>query len=331
MLRMKPAFDSLVGQTPDGFVVLEEIGHGAGSVVYRAMEPGANNRLVALKVMNRVEQRLLSTGGPPGRNPFQREAKIAQLFDDPGIVRIHKTGQLPDGRFYVAMELVDGMTLEQELSHRPRIPWDEATDIAESIARATSCLHAQQIVHRDLKPGNVMVRFSKDGRLRIKLIDFGLAKLAVEWDDDAAGIDARVIGTPQYMAPEQASGQGTTYATDVYAMGAILYESICGKPVLALKRPSAEACQAYLVARRPVPSIPVTTLVPDCPPAVVSVIERALDHDPEVRPRDAGVFAEAVADAAEEARAAQRLRAGTLGRLGRRLGALFRSIGGGRG
>lgn len=323
MQRVKPVSDSLVGQTPDGFVVLEEIGRGAGSVVYRAMQPAANNRLVAIKVMNRVEQRLLDDRSK-GRNPFQREAKIAQLFDNPGIVRIYKTGRLPDGRFYVAMELVDGMTLEQELVHRDRIPWPEAAAVAERIASAVACLHGEQIVHRDLKPGNVMVRAGKDGRLRIKLIDFGLAKLAVEWDDDAAGIDARTIGTPQYMAPEQANGGGTTYATDVYAMGAMLYEMICGKPVLALRRPSADACHNYLIQRRPVPAIPVATLVPACPEPIVRLLEGTLSYDPDARPRDATYFGDAVRAAVESSGGASDSSASALSRLGRRIGGLFK-------
>ena len=101
MAEMKPNSGGLVGQTADGYVFLKEIGTGAASVVYQAMEPAANNKLLAIKVLDRAEQAL--AGGENPRNPFIRERKIAERFSEPGILRVFRTGELFDGRFYMAM------------------------------------------------------------------------------------------------------------------------------------------------------------------------------------------------------------------------------------
>lgn len=282
--------DPLVGQVADGFVVLKRIGSGASSVVYQAMERAKDSRLVAVKVIDGAEQRLLAAAGQTG-NPFEREARFSRVVKDPAIVRIFKTGRLGDGRYYVAMEWVKGMTLEEELHHRKAIPWREASELIRLTADAVASLHSIDIIHRDLKPGNLMVRTSKDGKVRVKLIDFGIAKLSHERDDIGAGVDPASIGTAGYVAPEVAAGGGTERRSDVYALGAMLYQCIVGRPVIGLERPSREGIVEYLASEAPIPSTPMQPS-DDLPEALVELVHRCLSRDPLRRPADANSVAE---------------------------------------
>lgn len=256
------------------------------------MERARDNRLVALKVLDATEQRLLQRRVGARGNPFEREARFSRVVKDPAIVRIFRTGRLPDGRFYVAMELVSGATIEEHLDQGGRFSCAEAVDIIRQAARAVGTLHAIDIIHRDIKPGNIMVYSAKDGRTRVKLIDFGLARLSHERDDVGAGVEPGSVGTPLYMAPEQARGGGTSTRTDVYALGAILYEMLARVPALDLRRPSAAACLDYLRGENPVPARTLAQAAgADIPPAVADAVERILSRDPARRPADGAAMA----------------------------------------
>ena len=291
MPGMRPNSSALIGQTIDGYVILKEIGGGATSVVYQALEPRADNRLLALKVLDQAERDL--AGGVRAANPFRREMSIARRFKDPGIVRIFRVGELHDGRFYQAMELVEGMSLAEELRHRETIPWREACEIAEALSWSIAPLHEEGVVHRDVTPRNVMVRLGKDKRIHTKIIDFGTAKLPGEWDDDLA----QPMGTPQYMAPEQADGRGATVTSDVYAMGALLYEMLSGGSVLGLARPTGEACADYLKGQAPIPAVSLAEASPDIPEPLQAFVQRSLARDPGQRPTDAFAFGHELGDA----------------------------------
>ncbi len=292
MAHASQAGTDLTGQDADGFLVLQRIGQGAASVVYQAMERTRDNRLVALKVLDATEQRLIQRRVGARANPFEREARFSRVVKDPAIVRIFRTGRLPDGRFYVAMELVAGATIEEHLAQGGRFSWAEAVDIIHQAARAVGTLHAIDIIHRDIKPGNLMVYPAKDGRTRVKLIDFGLARLSHERDDVGAGVEPGSVGTPLYMAPEQARGGGTSPRTDVYALGAILYEMLARVPALDLRRPTAAACLEYLRGDHPVPARTLAEAgAGDVPPEVARVVDRCLSRDPARRPADGAAMA----------------------------------------
>jgi len=275
-----------VGQEVDGFLFVQVVASGPGSTVYRAMQRAVNDRLVAVKVLDAVEQRLLLSG-QDDLNPLWRETRFSQTVRTPSIVRVFTTGRLPDGRYYVAMEFVEGPTLEEELRERGAFGEDEMLALVSQIAGAVGCLHQKRIVQRDIKPANLILRIVKDGPSRVKLIDFGQAKLAHHRDDWSSLGEQWVPGTPRYMAPEQARGEGTTPASDVYAVAAIAYELLTGKPVLALKRGNAETCLAYLRSERPLPTLPIRDVCPSVQPAVGEVIGRCLSRDPAARPEDA--------------------------------------------
>lgn len=223
--------------TVPGYEDVVEIGRGGMGVVYRARQVGLNRR-VALK--------MILTGVHADAEELQRfrlEAEAVARLEHPNIVRIYEVGEL-DGRPFFALEYVDGGTLEERLAHTPQPP-REAAALVEKLARAMHFAHQRGIVHRDLKPANVLLsgagasatstpqpgaNASGSDETVPKITDFGLAK---RLDSDLSNTcSGTVLGTPYYMAPEQARGQGRQVgpAADVHALGAILYEMLVGRP-----------------------------------------------------------------------------------------------------
>ncbi len=222
-----------------GYEVLEELGRGAMGVVYRARQVRLK-RLVALKMILAGPH-----AGARERARFENEAQAVARLQHPHIVQIHEIGEA-EGRPFLCMELVRGGTLAQKLAAGP-LPSSLAARLVETLARAVHHAHEEQIVHRDLKPSNVLlsgesrVPGDEERPLAPKITDFGLAKLLDREADGAepGGTDLTQgpVGTPPYMAPEQASATsgcggavGPGRSIDVYALGAILYESLTGRP-----------------------------------------------------------------------------------------------------
>ena len=266
----------LVGHALDGRYELRElIGEGTFGRVYR----GYDRRLareVAIKVI-----KPWWSEDPEWAESFGHEAQLLARVSDPGIVQIFDVGEAEEGRYYVT-ELVDGESLAALLRRGGALaPW-RAGEIAEQICRALERAHAQQIVHRDIKPANVLI--SSLGR--VKVGDLGVARLAEGTTD---GGTATIVGTPRYMAPEQANGQPVSPATDVYSAGIVLYEMLAG-------RPPFNGDSAVEIALRhvqaPVPPLPAGT-----PWSLEQVAVRALAKDPADRYRSAAEMAAALADA----------------------------------
>ena len=200
-----------------GYEILQELDRGGMGVVYKARQVGFN-RIVALKM-------ILSGAhaGAAERRRFRIEAEAVARLQHPNIVQVYEVGE-HDGMPYFSMEFCPGGSLGQKLQGTPLAP-KEAARLVETLAQAVQAAHDKGVIHRDLKPGNVLM--AEDGTP--KVVDFGLAKQM-----DAAGQtqSGAVMGTPSYMAPEQAAGQVKEIgpATDVYALGAILYECLTGRP-----------------------------------------------------------------------------------------------------
>ena len=253
-----PYAPDLSGLALDGRYELHAvIGEGTFGRVYR----GRDRRLarpVAVKVI-----KPWWAEDPDWVQSFEREAQLLARVSDPGIVQIFDVGHAPEGLYYVA-ELVDGESLEQRLRRGPLAPAD-ACEVAEQLCRALAQAHLQSIVHRDVKPANVLI----SARGRVKVGDFGVARLAEGSTDGAA---ATIVGTPRYMAPEQARGRPTTPATDVYSVGVVLYEMLAGRP------PFTENTAVELALRHvqdPPPALPAGT-----PGALVAIVKCALAKDP---------------------------------------------------
>jgi WD40 repeat protein/predicted Ser/Thr protein kinase len=211
---------SSIGDGPPqvpGYEVLKELGRGGMGVVYKARQ-GRLDRMVALKVISAA-----AYAGPEERTRFHTEAESLARLQHPNIVQIHEQGEA-NGQFYLVLELVEGDSLSHKLAGAP-LPPPAAARLTETLARAMHSAHGRGVVHRDLKPANVLL--AADGTP--KITDFGLAK---KLDDVGQTQSGAILGTASYMAPEQARGlsKATGPAVDVYALGAILYECLTGRP-----------------------------------------------------------------------------------------------------
>jgi hypothetical protein len=272
-----------------GYEILNELGHGGMGVVYRARQL-ALKRIVALKVLR---------AGPHAsaaeRARFRLEAEAVARLRHPQIVEIHELGE-HDGQPFFALEYVEGGTLAQQLAGQPQPP-HQVAELVESLARAVACAHQVGIVHRDLKPGNVLMAHSPCSRdaqrsasdplrsasrlpdaLVPKVADFGLAK-HVEGPDKLTSSGA-VLGTPAYMAPEQASGvtRNLTPAADVWSLGAILYECLTGRPPFL----DASPAQTVVCVLSDDP-LPPRRLVPQVPRDLEAICLKCLEKDPKRR------------------------------------------------
>lgn len=216
------------GTTVAGRYRLERIlGRGGMSEVYLADDTRLD-RKVALKVLSRA-----LAGDPQFVKRFGREARAASALSHPNVCVIHEVGETDDGRPFIAMELVEGKTLEARLESGP-LPAGEIVEIGIQVADALDAAHSKGVVHRDIKPGNVSV----NDRARAKVLDFGLAKRMAGFDDEAATDRSSLLttqagmllGTPYYMSPEQALGRPVDHRSDIFSLGTLLYELVTGRP-----------------------------------------------------------------------------------------------------
>lgn len=230
------------------YELLEEIGRGGMGVVYKARQKSLD-RLVAIKMI--LASHLASAEHV---RRFQVEARAAARLRHPNIVHIHEVGQA-HGQHYFAMEYIEGRSLAERLAQGP-LERSAAVRLVAQVARAVGHLHREGVVHRDLKPSNILL----DAAEQPYVTDFGLAKVfAVAGDPTATGV---VAGTPSYMAPEQAAGRNAEVgpASDIYSLGAILYELLTGQPVFREETPldtllQVLACEP-VAPRRVNPKIP---------------------------------------------------------------------------
>jgi eukaryotic-like serine/threonine-protein kinase len=245
-----------------GYEILDEIGRGGMGVVYRARQLGLK-RLVALKMV--LASRYAS---PQQLARFQREAEILARLHHPNVVQIHEVGDL-EGMPFFCMEYLEGGSLAGKVNGQPQPP-QAVAELVESLARAVHAAHEQGIVHRDLKPANILL----DGAGVPKITDFGLAK---HWREEAGQTGSHIVGTPSHLAPEQVRRDGVAIgpATDVYALGVMLYELLTGR--VPYRGESSMDTVLQVLHEEPVPP---SRLRPRLPADLETITLRCLNKNP---------------------------------------------------
>jgi tRNA A-37 threonylcarbamoyl transferase component Bud32 len=265
-LRAVPTQEEKLPEFVARYRVIERLGSGGQGEVFRAIHPLLGQDVVIKWARRSVPQEL--------RQQLIDEARILVRLDDPGLVRVYDA-DLHDGRPFIVMEYVPGRTLA-EMLQRQEMPWQQAVALVADLAAILARLHPRGVYHRDLKPANVLV----DAAGKPRLIDFGLACLDQAWQQIAPPEDGILCGTFAYMAPEQARGQGSVGGhTDVFGLGAILYQLLTRQP---LYRGKTQTEVARLARQAQV--TPPRQLAPAVPPALEGLCLRALAADPAKRP-----------------------------------------------
>jgi serine/threonine-protein kinase len=216
---------------------------------------------------------------PESVKRFVAEARAIASIDHPGIVDVFGFGRVADGRAYLVMELLEGENLADRMK-RGRVPLDEGCEIARQVARSLEAAHAKDVVHRDLKPENVFIVKAVDEQVRVKLLDFGLAKQTNNEDGLVARTrTGQLLGTPLYMSPEQCKSKGVDHRTDIYALGCMCYELFAGRVPFDCDN-IAELISAHLVNEPPRPSEIDPSISPELDKLLFSMIAK----DPDTRP-----------------------------------------------
>ena len=259
----------------DRYELLEHLATGGMAVVFKGWDHRVQ-RPVAIKMLRQLER-----ADRDAVSGFQREAHAIAMLNHPNVVRAYDFFE-EYGCCYLVMELVDGLNLKQRLRHGGPIPQVEAIAIAEQVCSALEAVHAQGFVHRDIKPQNILL--DADGN--VKVADFGI----VHFQQSATlTADGMVLGTADYIAPEQARGEDLSPATDVYALGVVLFEMLTGQVPFTGATPTAVATRH---ASEAVP--PPSRVMPAVSPFVEAIVLRALQKQPARRYQSAASFAEAL-------------------------------------
>jgi len=276
--------DPLIGKTlNEKYCIEARLGIGGMGTVYRARHV-LIDRLVAIKILN---QRFVEDDSARAR--FQREAKAAGRLQHLNAVSVTDFGETPEGYVYIVMELLEGRTLREIVAKEAPLEIARAVSIMLQTSAAVAAAHEAGVIHRDLKPANIFVTQRSDVPAVVKVLDFGIAKVAAETldDDDPKNLTqvGVMIGTPRYMSPEQCNGLTLTPSADVYSLGVIFYEMLTGSVPFSGSSPLAIALKHASDYPRPPREI-----VASIPEDLEWLVLRTLEKRPEDRPADASEF-----------------------------------------
>jgi serine/threonine-protein kinase len=305
--------DPLIGNMlSERYLLLGRIGQGGMGTVYVAEDTNLDGKKVAVKVLPKYLAKM-----PGVASRFVQEAKLAPKIENENIINVTDRGTTPEGVPFFVMEYLKGSDLGQALASGP-MGWSQRTaDIILQICRALHKAHETGIVHRDLKPENVFLLERSDGKDFIKLLDFGIAKMLEQAQSyevhegsevmpaDPKTSDPRmtqagvVLGTPAYMAPEQARGENIDHRVDIYALGTILYELVCGAVPFDAEESTDPFARPYKILdmQKNEEPLPPSRKTPGLkiPPELEALIMKSLQKDPAARFQTMKEFEEAMA------------------------------------
>jgi serine/threonine protein kinase len=307
--------DDLVGtMLSERYMIMEKIGQGGMGNVYLGQDSRLGKK-VAIKVLPTY-----FVDAPEISRRFVQEAKVAPRIDHENIIDVTDLGTTPDGVPFFVMEYLKGADLSVSLYNEGPMKWGEKTrDVFLQMCRALGAAHEKGIIHRDMKPENVFLVDRSDNRAFIKIFDFGIAKLIAQAREEEA-VPARppedggrvsrntnagvVMGTPHYMAPEQARGEAVDHRVDIYAMGAIMYEMLSGHVPFELAEKEGPLADAHRILdmQKNMQPVPMSEKYPSIgiPPEVEAVVMKALVKDPAARFQSIKDMEDAIAACAYE-------------------------------
>ncbi len=257
------------------YEVKEVLGQGGMGTVFKAVDRELGE-VIAIKTLKADFLR----SDPSALERFRSEIRLARRISHRNVVRTHDIGE-EGGTYFITMEYVDGTSLKELIRARGRLPLAVTLSVGKQLARALEIAHEQGIIHRDIKPQNMVVE--PDGVL--KVMDFGIARLAERPQESGVTQQGAIVGTPEYMAPEQVTGGAVDARADLYAAGCVLFECLVGRPPIQADTPY------QLVAQLLEDTPPrVRTLNADVPPALDQLIAELLSKDPAARPQSALIF-----------------------------------------
>lgn len=244
--------------------ITRRLGRGGMGAVFEGVDD-ATGQTAAVKILSPV-----LAGDPGFRDRFEAEIETLKKLRHPNIVRLFGWGE-EEGHLFYSMELVHGANLEQELRNGRRFTWREVTDLGLRLCKALKHAHDRGVIHRDIKPANLMLTPEGD----LKLSDFGIAKL---FGNTGMTVDGGVLGTAEYMSPEQADGRPVTSRCDLYSVGGVFYALLAGRPPFRAKTlPEMLQLQRFAAAE------PVRRYAPDTPEELEQIVAQLLEKDPERR------------------------------------------------
>jgi len=264
--------ESLVGKRIGPFEVLSLLGHGGMADVFRAYQPSMK-RDVALKVISDSV-----TKASNFMTRFRREVELVANLEHAHIIPVFDYGITDDGATYLAMRYIKGGTLTERIAKESPLPVEQVNSILQQIAAALDYAHSKGVIHRDIKPSNVLL----DEQQNAYLADFGLAQLAESEKESNLTRSGTLVGTPSYIAPEQALASKSDFRSDLYSLGCVLYEMLAGKPPFR-----GETIFAIMQAHVTEPPPLILKSRPDLPMAIEAIIQKSLAKSPEDRYRSA--------------------------------------------
>ncbi|MFT3711574.1 MAG: protein kinase [Archangium sp.] len=265
--------DPMLGRTLGEYRVEEALSRGGMGAVYRGVQPMIGKK-VAIKVLLPE-----AADDPDQMDRLLAEARAVNAIRHPNIIDIFSFGSLPDGKHYFIMALLDGLPLNELQREKGKLTPGEVMTILEQSMSALGAAHAAGVIHRDLKPANLFVTTLPDHSWHVTVLDFGLAKRLGASSSTSPNL---VMGTPGFMAPEQIRGQKLSHKVDLYAMGVVAWVLLTGQEPF-----TANSFVDLMVKHLEEPLPPLARLVPDCPPGLVTLIERLLAKRPDARPNSA--------------------------------------------